>query len=69
MDNRKVLGGIILTFLLVLSFNPLIDEINAIAIAEDAMTFDLILGRWFPPIYAVMILCVLATTIYWVFKS
>ena len=67
MDQRKVLGGIVLTLMLVLAFNPLIDEVNAIALAAENR-FDVILGSWFPPIYTVSILVVLATTIYWAFE-
>jgi len=55
--------------MLVAAFEPLVDEVNAIGTHENATNYDVILYNSFPPLYAIMILCVIAGTIIAVFRT
>jgi len=55
--------------MLVASFETIIDEVNAIGTHENATSYDVILYNYFPPLYAIMILCVIAGTLIAVFKT
>jgi len=55
--------------MLVAAFDPLIDEVNAIGTHANATSYDVILYNYFPPLYAIMILCVIAGTLIAVFKT
>lgn len=69
MKASLVLAGIIFTLMLVAAFEPLVDEVNAIGTHENATSYDVILYNYFPPLYAIMILCIIAGTLIAVFKS
>jgi len=69
LKAKLVLAGIIFTLMLVASFDPLIDEVNAIGTHENATSYDVILYNYFPPVYAIMILCVIAGTLMAVFMT
>jgi len=61
--NRKVVGGVLIFFLLLLSYSPLKQEIHANATSENATRIDQLLDTVFPLFWGLFLLIVLGVTI------
>lgn len=64
-----MIGGIVLTMMLVMALSTLTDEVVAIGEDANATRYDVMLQNTFPPLLAVMALCSAAATIYWMWKD